>query len=177
MSAQYRSVAFRITPTVIADLANRATQAESDIALRAVASDVTQQLSQKADASALVGLASESYVQTAVAGKADAADLANLASTMYVDNAVAPLATQAAVTAAINNIQLTPGPQGPQGEPGPMGPQGPQGEAGTPADATLLNAVAQGMEVLVGPTGAFQVSQTPGSSNIYVYDGTVQTLS
>ncbi len=50
--------------------------------------------------------------------------------------------------AAINDIQLTPGPEGPQGPQGPIGPQGPQGEQG-PIGATG----AQGLQGEPGATG------------------------
>lgn len=58
------------------------------------------------------------------------------------------LATVAELNAAIENIELTPGPQGPKGDKGDKGdtgPQGPQGEPGKDAPAAIAEVVDKGL--------------------------------
>jgi hypothetical protein len=152
ITMSFRTVAFRVKPTVIADL-------EAEVATRVTQAYVDTQLAGKADQTAvnaaLAAKADQMTVTSALAAKADSIALVGLASESYVTTAVAPKADQAAVDAAL---------------------------AGK-ADATALNsinasisALDQCANVLVGPQGALQINQAPGSSTTYVYDGTVQNL-
>ena len=65
--------------------------------------------------------------------------------------------TKSEVDSAIQNIELTPGPQGPQGEPGKDGAQGPQGEPGNDgkdgAQGPIGETGPQGEPGIQGPKG------------------------
>jgi len=158
---QYRTVAFRIMPTVIAELSDRVAGVETDVQQRvsqaafdsAIASkadtadlsiyatiaDVSGQLADKADASALSAKADAS----ALSAKADAADLAALDTRVgIVESALPGKADAAALTTVSETVA----------------------------------ALNQAAEILVGAEGAFQIPELPGSSNVFVYDGTVQAL-
>lgn len=142
--ATYRSIAFRVTPGVIADLAGRVTAEETAsaaavaaLATKAATADVAASflavdgvLATKAAASDLTALDSRvGGAETALTGKADSATL---------NSEVAAIHTQFDVK---------------------------------------VDALHQAALVLVGADGALEVNQMPGSANVYVYDGSLQTLA
>src|SRR5690606_30204370 len=68
-----------------------------------------------------------------------------------------PMSAITGLVDAINNIELTPGPEGPAG---PEGPQGPQGEAGPQGDQGPQGE--QGIQGIQGPEGPEGPQGDPG---------------
>lgn len=111
------------------------------------------------DIPSIEGLATEEYVQAAIADVD--VDLTGLATEEYVAKKIAEAElsgdgevdlsayyTKSEVDAAINEIELTPGPAGPQGEPGKDGKDGEPGKDGyTPVKGVDY------FDGLVGPAG------------------------
>lgn len=162
--ATFRTVSFRVTPGVISDLATRVTAEETAsaatvtaLATKAASADVAASflsvdtaLATKADQSAVD--AGFLGAADAIATKAAASDLTALDSRVGgAENALLGKADSATLASEVAAIH-------------------------TQFDVKV-DALHQAALVLVGADGALEVNQMPGSANVFVYDGSLQTLA
>lgn len=151
--ATYRTIAFRLTPAIIAA---KADQADVASAFSGVSATMATKADQSVVDAAFVSIGNrvtaEEVASAASASAAAALDVRVTASEATLVNKADTAAMDTALAAKANASALA------------------------TTDA-LVAALDQAAIVLVGPAGALEVNQLPGSANVYTYNGAVQTLS